>query len=482
MTLRHEAPMLIGGKQHRSARWAEQINPANLSETVGRFADGDTADADAAVAAALEALAAWRRTPVTERAEMLVAAGAALQARSAEWADLLTREHGKIRFESMTDFQIAGSILDYYGSRPELLDPRVVVDPSGELRVALAPHGVCAGIIPWNWPIVLSATKIGPALLAGNTLVLKAPDHSALAMLLGLAEVAEFFPPGVLNLVSGRGPVVGRALVNNPTVRKIAVTGGTATGRAVMAAAAERLTPLTLELGGNDAAILLRDAPIDDDVAANLMLGAFSTSGQICFAIKRLFVHESRHDELVDALSAVLDTTVVGDGLEPETTMGPVNNERQFTLVRELTSRTEAAGLEVRTLGSYGAGVDPANGYFLLPRLVLGATDVDEVVACEQFGPILPILSYRDETEAIARANALDVGLCSSLWTADEERAFELAEELDAGTTFINGHSLFTLDLDAPFGGVKSSGLGRELGPEAVLEYTQFHTITNKRM
>jgi acyl-CoA reductase-like NAD-dependent aldehyde dehydrogenase len=477
-----EAPMLIGGKQHRTARWVDQINPARLCETVGRFADGQAVDVDAAVAAAAEAFPCWRRTPVAERAAMLVAAGAALQARSADWADLLTREHGKIRFESMTDFQIAGSILDYYGSRPELLDPRVVTDPSGELRVALAPHGVCAGIIPWNWPIVLSATKIGPALLAGNTLVLKAPDHSALAMLLGLAEVGEFFPPGVLNLVSGRGPAVGQALVEHPGVRKIALTGGTVTGRTVMAAAATRLTPLTLELGGNDAAILLPDAPIDEDVAANLMLGAFSTSGQICFAIKRLFVHETRHDELVEAMAAVVDTTVVGDGLDPATTMGPVNNERQFNSVRDLAARTEAKGLQVLTLGSYQDGLDPADGYFLLPRLVIGATDADEVVACEQFGPILPILSYRDEAEVIARANSVDVGLCSSLWTADEDRAFALAEDLEAGTTFINGHSLFTLDLDAPFGGVKSSGLGRELGPEAVRDYTQLHTITNKRM
>lgn len=478
----YEAPMLIGGRRHRTERWADSINPAALDKVVGRFADGDAADVDLAVSAAAEAYPSWRRTPVKERAEMLVAAGAALQARSTDWADLLTAEHGKIRFEAMTDLQIAGAILDYYGRRPDLLDSRVVRDGAGELRVSPAPYGVCAGIVPWNWPIVLSATKIGPALLAGNTLVLKAPDFSAMAMLMALAEVADMLPPGVLNLVSGRGPTVGAALTAHPGVRKIAVTGGPTTGRAVMQAAAGRLVPVTLELGGNDAAIVLPDAEIDDDLATNLMLGAFSTSGQICFAIKRLFVHEDRAAELVDALSAAVDTTVVGNGLDPDVTMGPVNNLRQFEAVNALVARTENSGFDVRELGSWADGLDVANGYFLRPRLVLGATDADEVVCCEQFGPILPVLTYRHEQEAIARANNSDMGLCSSLWTANEERAFELAEDIEAGTTFINAHSLFSLDLEAPFGGVKTSGIGRELGPEAVLEYTQSHSITNKRM
>lgn len=474
--------MHIGGKSYAPGAWADQLNPAALDETVGRFADGSADDAARAVASAMAASDSWRRTSVKERAELLVQAGAALAAASNEYGELLTREHGKIRFEAMTDLQMGGAIVSWYGERPELMDPRVVSDPFGEMRVTLAPYGVCAGIVPWNWPIVLSATKIGPALLAGNTLVLKAPDHSALTMLLALGEIAQFFPPGVLNVVSGRGPAMGSALVEHSGVRKVTLTGGTVTGRAVMRSAADRLAPVTLELGGNDAAILLEDAPIDDDVAANLMLGAFSTSGQICFAIKRLFVHEDRADELIEALSAAVDATVVGDGLHPDTTMGPVNNRAQFENVSALISRAEKSGREIRELGRFQDGLDQTNGYFLRPRLVLGASDGDEVVCCEQFGPVLPILTYRDEREAIARANASEFGLCSSLWTADEDRAFALAEEIEAGTTFINGHSLFCLDLDAPFGGVKSSGIGREIGPDAVREYTQLHTITNKRM
>ncbi|MHB1710606.1 MAG: aldehyde dehydrogenase family protein, partial [Acidimicrobiales bacterium] len=409
-----EATMLIGGKRTEGIDWVEAKNPANLGEAVGRFPQGSAADVDKAVEAAAEAFALWRRVPVEERAALLVEAGTALQTRSAEWRELLTREHGKILFEAGLDFQIAGAVLDYYGNRPELVAERVVEDPSGVLRVRSQPHGVCAGIVPWNWPIILSATKIGPALLAGNTLVIKTPDYSALALLTALAEVADFFPPGVLNLVSGSGPEVGRALVSHPGVSKVALTGGTATGKAVMAAAAERLMPVTLELGGNDAAIVLPDVVIDDDVATNLMLGAFSTSGQICFAIKRLYVHEDRRDELVDALSAAVDTTVVGNGLESRVTMGPMNNAPQFAAVTGLIERTERAGREVRQLGKLDDGVDPERGYFILPRLVLGASDEDEVVGCEQFGPVLPILTYRDERDAIARANSVDMGLCSS--------------------------------------------------------------------
>jgi acyl-CoA reductase-like NAD-dependent aldehyde dehydrogenase len=472
--------MYVDGKRLETMAWGEVRNPAHLDELVGEAPLGTAGDAALAVEAASRALPEWRSRPVEERAALLVEAGGDLQLRTGEWQELLTREHGKILFESGLDIQIAGALLDWYGNRPELVADRVVEDGSGRLVVRPRPLGVCAGIVPWNWPVVLSATKIGPALLAGNVLVLKMPDFSPLATLEALATVGDHFPPGVLNVVAGSGPEVGGALVADPRVRKVALTGGTATGKQVMAEAARTLKRTTFELGGNDAAILLSDVVLNEDVAANLMLGAFSTSGQICFAIKRLYVHRSRYEEFVDLFSQVVDSTVVGDGLDPQVTMGPVNNNRQYESVRRIIDGARSEGLNLVELGTLQG--DASNGYFIRPHLVLDPPEESTVVGCEQFGPVLPIMVYDDEQEVVARANASPFGLCSSIWTADEEHAFALAEQLEAGTTFINGHSLFSLDLEAPFGGVKDSGMGRELGPEAVLEYVQPHAITNKRM
>jgi acyl-CoA reductase-like NAD-dependent aldehyde dehydrogenase len=476
-----EASMTIGGKAVDASDAVEERNPARLDEVVGRFPLGNGSHAAQAVAAAKEAFVEWSRTPVSERAARLKEAGDALETRVGEWQEFFTREHGKPLFEAGVDIQIAGALLDYYGSHPEFLDERVVADTRGTLRVTKAPVGVCAAIVPWNWPLALSALKIGPALLSGNTLVIKGPDFSTITMLAALGIVAEHFPPGVLNVVAGQGPEVGDALVRHPDVRKITLTGGTATGRIVAANAASQLKRVTLELGGNDAAIMLDDVELNADTADRIVLGAFMTTGQICFANTRLFVPRSRLSEAVDVLRAAIDRIVVGDGLDPDVTMGPLNNVKQYQSVVDLLSRTQADGLDVHELGTL-KDVDPGNGYFVRPHLIIDPPDTADIVSCEQFGPLLPILAYDSIDEAVARANQTEFGLCSSIWTTDDERAFELATQLEAGTTFINGHSVFDVDFDAPFGGVKSSGYGRELGPEAVHEYVQMHSITNKRM
>jgi aldehyde dehydrogenase len=477
-----EALMTIGGQARPSGRYVEVSNPARLDERVGRFPQGRVEDAQAAVAAARDALPAWRATPLSERAERLAAAGDALQRRVGEWQELLTRENGKVLLEAGFDIQMAGAALEYYAGHPEFLDDRISTDLRGTLRVVKQPVGVCAVIVPWNWPVILAALKIGPALLAGNTMVVKGPDHSSLALLAALGAVAEFFPPGVLNVLSGQGPAVGRALVTHPDVSKVALTGGVATGTAVAADAAAGLKPVTLELGGNDAAILLPDVALDEAVVGNLVLGAFSTAGQVCFGIKRLFVHRSRYAELLALLRPAVDALLVGDGLDPAVRMGPLNNAAQLERVRALLDRSRQAGLDVEELGALQPGLDPQQGYFMRPHLVLDPPDEAEVVEQEQFGPLLPVLVYDEIDEAIARANNTRFGLCSSIWTADEDRAFALAHRLEAGTTFINGHSLFTIDLDGAFGGIKDSGYGRECGPEGLAEYVYLQTITNKRV
>jgi aldehyde dehydrogenase len=477
-----EAPMTIGGKAVYARDSVTAVNPARHDEAVGRFPQGSEVDAAAAVAAAHGALAKWRTVPVKDRAELLVAAGDELHRRAEHWQAGFTREHGKTLVEAGFDISVAGDVLRYYGQHPEYLDDHALTDYRGTLRIRKQPMGVCAAIVPWNWPITLASLKVGPALLAGNTLVVKGPDHASITMLLALGAVAELFPAGVLNVLSGQGPDVGRALVRDPGVAKLTLTGGTTTGRAVAAEAADTLKRVTLELGGNDAAILLPDVALNEDLAENVILGAFTTTGQICFAIKRLFVHRSIYADLVDLLRTAADDIVVGDGLCPDVRMGPLNNARQYESVRGLIDRTRTAGLAIEERGSLHADADPARGWFIRPHLVLDPPDGSEVVTCEQFGPVLPVLAYDNEDEAIERANDTAFGLCSSIWTADEDRAFELADRLEAGTTFINGHSVFNIDFDAPFGGCKQSGYGRELSYHAIDEYVRIHAVTNKRL
>jgi acyl-CoA reductase-like NAD-dependent aldehyde dehydrogenase len=477
-----EAPMIIGGKAVWAPDTVTAVNPARLDEIVGHFPQGTERDASAAVAAAHAALDEWRSVPVKERAERLVAAGDELHRRSEEFQPGFTREHGKTLVESGFDIAVAGDILRYYGAHPEYLDDHVLTDYRGTLRIRKQPMGVCAAIVPWNWPIALSALKIGPALLAGNTLVVKGPDHASITMLLALGAASECFPAGVLNVLSGHGPEVGRTLVRDPGVAKLTLTGGTVTGRAVAAEAAETLKRVTLELGGNDAAIVLPDVPLDEDLAENIVLGAFTTSGQICFAIKRLLVHRSIFGDVVDLLRTAVDDIVVGDGLLPDVRIGPLNNQRQYESVTGLLRRTRDAGLAIEERGALHPDADPANGWFVRPHLVLDPPDGSEVVTCEQFGPVLPILAYDTEDEAVDRANDTAFGLCSSIWTGDDDHAFELADRLEAGTTFINGHSVFNIDFDAPFGGCKQSGYGRELSYHAIDEYVRIHAVTNKRL
>lgn len=476
-----EAALYIDGKRIHSDEWVTAPNPAALAEQVGRFPQAEKSHARDAVAAADEAFASWSRVPVKDRAEMLTSAAASLAEASSQWRELFTREHGKILAEAKLDFDLTTMLLNYYGSHPELLDSSVVVGDRGRTVVHKAPLGVTAAVVPWNWPPTLAAMKIGPALLAGNTVVVKGPDYSSIAFLLALEQVASHFPRGVLNVLSGRGPEVGRALVTDPRVRKVAFTGGTATGRIVAADAAPDLKRVTLELGGNDAAVLLPDVELNEDLARRLTQGAFTTSGQVCFDVKRIYAPKTVFSQLIDLMSSAIDEIVVGNGLSPDVTMGPLNNERQYESVNNLLAKTTAAGLQTRKLGTAEAATSLKDGYFVLPHLVVDPPEEADVVKQEQFGPILPIMAYDTEIEAIKRANSSEYGLCSSIWTSDEERAYQLAHEFETGTTFINGHGFTMLDFDAPFGGFKASGYGRELGADGLAEYVQSHSVIGGR-
>lgn len=475
-----EASMTIGGKPATSGDWIEVRNPADLSVVVGRYPNGTVEHAAAAVQAAHDAFPAWAATPAEERGALLAKAANLLNERCNDWAPLLTAENGKTFIDSFIDLQLGVMALSYYAPHAEWLADKVTDDGTSRLVVKKVPYGVVAAIIPWNTPIGLAAGKIGPALMAGNTMVLKVPEFAPLATLDALAAVAGVFPPGVLNVVSGFGPEVGSALVKDRRVRKVAFVGSCETGKLVMADAATHMASVSLELGGNDPAVVLDDAVIDEEMIKRVVLGAFGVTGQICFAIKRLYVHESRYDELVAALRAAVDQTVVGDGMQPGVTMGPFNNERQFTKVRDLLAATRAAGHEVVELGRYADGVDPTSGYFMLPHLVLNPPDDAAIVSCEQMGPVLPVMKFADDDEIVRRVNDSEYGLSSSVWSADRDRAYAVGARIEAGTTFINGHTMFSIDVRGPFGGHKESGIGSDFGDEIGLtQYTQHKTITN---
>ena len=475
-----EAHMTIGGKPVTADDWVSVPNPAHLTTEVGRYPAGTVEHAEMAIAAASAAFPQWRATPVEERAALLVKAGALLAEPPEEWVQLLTAENGKPLGESMLDISMGGHAMVTYGSHPEWTADRVIDDDQGRMMIRRQPLGVCVGIVPWNSPMILSSLKVGPALLTGNTLVIKVPEFGPLTTLRALSEIASLLPPGVLNVVAGFGPEVGRALVTHPKVRKVAFTGSTETGRNIMAAASGHLARLTLELGGNDAAVLLDDVDLSDATIERLVAGTFLDAGQICIDIKRLYVHESRYDELIDKLRFAVDQIVVGDGTRPEVTMGPINNSRQYDKVTKLLAETKEAGPECLQLGSYAEGTVVEDGYFMLPHLVLNPPEDLPIVATEQMSPILPIMKFSSDDEAVGRANGTEYGLGASVWSADQERALAIADRMEAGMTFINGHSLPALHPATPAGGTKQSGCGYEISAEAIEGYTQLQSITTK--
>lgn len=457
-------------------------NPARPDELVGHATSATERDADEAVQAAHRAFPGWAALSYAERAAMLNRVADTLVADQADIqfrAQLFTREHGKIRRETMLEisrlderFRLSAA----YAGR--LAQDEAIAGPPFDTIITRQPRGVAVLVVPWNWPLSILGAKLPQALIAGNTVVVKPSENSALAPALTLQKIAKALPPGVVNVVTGSSARIGDRLTGHPLTRFVNFTGSVAVGRHVMRVAAENLTPVTLELGGNDAGIVLRDAVLDEAAFTRMYMGAFMTAGQICMALKRLYVHRSRYDEVVDGLSAVAGRQVIGDGLLPETTMGPVNNRKQLAIVADMVDEARAAGADVR---EFGQVPDPAlyeRGYFRKPTLVLAPDHGLRVVREEQFGPVLPIMPFESEDEAVQYANDSDFGLCSSVWTPDRDRAVALARRLEAGYTYLNAHGPTAQDGRGPFGGFKHSGIGRNLGYEGVLQFQGYHSIS----
>ena len=465
----------------RKNSWGEVRNPADTSEVVGTYPLLGASDVDAAVEAARKAQVEWAARPAVERAEVL--AEAADRIAGLDGLDeLLIREQGKVAWEAGFEVGFFEAMSTYYGAMAPGLDEGelVVDDGMGQLRVFHEPVGLVGAITPWNWPFALTAVKVVPALLAGNAVIVKPASNTPLTVMRALGAITDLFPSGLLAVVTGPGSTVGRRLLEHPLVRKVSLTGSTETGREAAAVAAATVKNVTLELGGNDAALILDDAEIDEALCGNLVSGAFTTTGQLCFGVKRVYAPRAKAEQLADRLCAILDQYTVGNGLEPGVSMGPLNNRAQRDFVVELLADAEARSGAVRRCGEMAG--DPARGWFLSPAVVTGLDDSARLVAEEQFGPALPVLGYDSLDEAIDRLNAGEFGLASSIWTADEDRGAGLARRIQAGTTFVNNHGLFAIDLNGPFGGVKQSGLGRELAWPGLAAYTEPHTVSTRHL
>jgi acyl-CoA reductase-like NAD-dependent aldehyde dehydrogenase len=449
-------------------------NPTHPSEIVGEVATSDAAAVDQAVRAADAVQRDWAQLPLTERAERLRAALAPLEAETDRLATLLAREMGKPLPDCRGEIGFARMFGGFVADRaPEVVQDSEVDDAAGRMLLQHVPYGVVAAITPWNAPVILSMLKVAPALVTGNAIVVKPSPLAPLAVTDLYAQVAAGLPAGLLQVIHGDAEA-GAALVGHELTRKVAFTGGGVTATAIGRTAAERITPTVMELGGNDPAVFLADAVIDDAAMARAVIATFATSGQVCMASKRLYVHASRFDEFVEAFTAAAaDVLIVGDPLAEGVTMGPVINAAARDRLLGLRGESVAAGGVAVDLGTVPDPDLLDEGYFVRPALVTGLADDARLVAEEQFGPLVPIQVFDTEDEVVARANAGDLGLGASVWSADEDHAFAVAQRLEAGFRFINTHNRTGMALRAPFGGVKRSGFGREYGDEGLLEYVQ---------
>ena len=462
--------MTIDGKQIEAGSTTAVINPATEGEA-GRAPACSAAQLDAAVAAANSAFKTWRRDEEARR-QALRNAAELVQARAAEIANTLTLEQGKPLAHATGEVTGAAAQLK---ATAEMKIPYEITrdDQKAKIEIVYKPYGVVAAITPWNFPILIAMSKIAPALLAGNTVVIKPSPFTPLSTLELVTAMSHALPPGVLSAVSGDN-ALGAQLTTHPAVRKISFTGSVPTGMKVAEVAAHDLKRTTLELGGNDPAIVLDDVdPVA--IAPLLFWSSFMNSGQICTAVKRIYVPEALFEPLVNAISAVASQIKVGDGLDPTTQLGPINNAMQLERVISLVEDAKKHGARIHT---GGARLD-RKGYFFAPTILTGVGDDVAIVAEEQFGPVLPILPYKSIDDALERANATHYGLGASVWAKDRVRARSVAQEIDAGTVWINQH--LALTANAPFGGCKHSGIGEAGGRWGLASYMQKHVI-NQRM
>jgi len=468
MALRDDFSLLVDGKLEKSDRNLDVINPA-LGEVFARCPAATREHLDRAVAAARRAFESWRARSFAERAELVKRMSERLREHQDELAELLTREQGKPLSQSVAEIDRGTAQSDGMVGI-EIPTETLIDDAQRHIELRYRPLGVVGIITPWNAPMSLALGPLVSALYTGNTVVLKPSPYTPLTTLKMGELLSELFPAGVLNVLAG-GDELGAAMTEHPGIDKISFTGSVATGKKVLASAAGTLKRVTLELGGNDPAIILDDVD-PKAIAKKVFFAAFVNSGQVCMAIKRIYAHERVYDELCAALVEEAKKAKVGDGLDPSTTLGPLQNKMQYDKVVDLIEDTKKAGATFLTGGEVPAGP----GYFLPPSLVAGVDENSRLVREEQFGPIVPIMKFTDIEDAIARANDTRYGLSGSVWTSDPARGTEIAARLEVGTAWVNQHRATSAFV--PFGGAKESGLGRQYSSLGLKSYMEPEVVS----
>jgi acyl-CoA reductase-like NAD-dependent aldehyde dehydrogenase len=461
--LRDDFALLIDGELVGAGDLLEVINPAS-GAVFARCPAAGHAELERAVAAARRAWPQWRAASWESRRASIKRMAQVLRDHQGALAELLTLEQGKPLGQARDEIGRAASQSE--GMAQIAIDTEILAEePERHIELTYVPLGVAGIITPWNAPINLAAGPLASALYTGNTVVLKPSPYTPLSTLKMGELLREVFPRGVLNVLAG-GDELGQAMCEHSGIDKIAFTGSVATGKRVMASAAGTLKRLTLELGGNDAAIVLDDVNVSQ-VAPKLFFAAFVNSGQVCMAVKRIYAHEKIYDALCAALAAEARQAKLGSGLEPDTRLGPIQNKEQYERVVSILEATQRGGARILAGGEPHTGP----GYFFPPTIVADVDEHSRLVQEEQFGPILPVLKFSDTEDALRRANDTRYGLSGSVWSADPARAAAIAARLEVGTAWVNQHR--TTSATVPFGGAKESGIGRQysaLGLKAYME------------
>lgn len=456
--------LVIDGRKVAGDRGTLPVIDPALGEAFAECPSASPAQLDEAVAAAARAFARWQHSTCDERRALLNAIAERIEQNAPELAEIIVREQGKPL--ALAHMEVGGAIAWTRATAALELPVEVIEDsPAKLIELHRRPLGVVGSITPWNWPLMIAVWHIMPALRAGNAVVIKPSELTPLNTLRLVELINEVAPPGLVNAVAGGG-ALGREISSHAGIHKIVFTGSTRTGQDIMRNAAGTLKRLTLELGGNDAGIVLPDADIGA-IAEGVFATAFLNMGQTCAALKRLYVHESQYDEMCRRLVDIAARQKIGNGLEEGVGFGPIQNRDQFERVCELVEDARAAGARILC----GGDPLPGKGYFYPPTIVADLTNGTRLVDEEQFGPVLPVIRYHDVDEAVRLANANSNGLGGSVWSSDVDAARTLANRLECGTVWINGHA--EVLPHCPFGGCKMSGFGVEFGLEGLLEYTR---------
>ena len=463
---------LIDGKMVDNGQWLEVLNPAT-EQVVGRVPSCGKEELDSAVAAARRAFTQWKKTTAEERQQVVQGIAAAIKENADELYRLLTSEQGKPHAQAQQEIYGAAGLAAAQSTLT--LDDVINQDDDTRLsRTRRVPVGVVGGIVPWNFPIMMAIQKIVPALVAGCTIVLKPSPFTPLTTLRVAELIKDVVPAGTVNIITGED-TLGPLITEHPDIDKITFTGSTATGKKIMEGASGDLKRITLELGGNDASIVLPDADVQK-VAEQLFWSSFSNAGQVCIAAKRIYIHEDIYDDLSKAIADYAKTVVVGDGSQQGTGVGPSQNKKQYERVLDLIQDAKDNGYKFLT----GGDKDPSGTGYYVPITILDNPPEDaRIVAEEQFGPVMPLMKFASVDEVIERANNSEYGLAGAVWTKDTDKGVEIAEQLETGTVWIN--EFMQLSPFAPFGGHKQSGFGAEYGIDGLKEFTYPQVITVKR-